>query len=217
MAPVAGQLRNPPNMPSSCEFICHCLKVCFRLHTHNHFTYLCMQSQSADSPNSSKMVRRDFPFAPIKYVQTLLSKNDQLLLPTYLELEETIHNWDKLSEKPWTKNFDSTKLRSIGQREEAELERATQKTNLPKPYREELEEMMAARAVRSFRNQFRARQQDNHPQQQQPVDEKEISEPAGEVIECQCCFDEQPLANMVHCDGDEAHVSAQLSNPSDPD
>lgn len=160
---------------------------------------------------------RDFPFAPLKYVKSLLAGNDQLLLPTYLELEDIVRGWDKLAEKPWVKNFDATRLRAVTQRQEAELERALERSDLPQPYREELEEMQAARLVRSFRDKMRKEKEDKVSQpQQQPQAGGDDCEPAAEVVECQCCFDEQPMAGMIHCNGEEAHVSVRVFNSLRP-
>lgn len=151
------------------------------------------------------MIVRDFPFAPPRYVKELLRKHDHLLSPSYLELEETINKWNDLPKKPWTKNFDLTQLQSISKQQEEELDEIINTTQLKPIYREEFEELRDTRTVRAARDKMRQGQEASA----QYEESEDVLGLTGAAGECQCCFDDQPVSKMVHCNGEKTHVSRE--------
>ncbi|RBR17890.1 uncharacterized protein FIESC28_06329 [Fusarium coffeatum] len=139
------------------------------------------------------MIAGDFPFVPMKVIQHVLSKNNSLLFPTYLALNDIIEeagepipfNWaykkrpSVMPPKYKEANIDES-IRSA----DRSLERERGEAEL-------MEELKAARATR------------RHARiEQQNFDE---ARSRGEIKECECCFGDFAENRLVHCNGGDIH------------
>lgn len=70
--------------------------------------------------------------------------------------------------------------------------------------REALQELRAARVVEQFQAAEAAK---TRRKEQQELENLEIARAEGTVADCGCCFVECAINRMVHCDGEELHVS----------
>lgn len=156
--------------------------------------------------HSTKLILRDFPFVPVENIRNLLGRHNHLLLPTYLALERIIFTWNDTEQKPWRMRFEQKNIPRISSRHRQELAAIIDrfKQNTHAKLREFFEELQAARAIRASRDRKRSMEREMEEEEKR-IDRE--AEERGEVSECQCCFIDYPDHRMVHCNGEEEHVS----------
>lgn len=149
------------------------------------------------------MLSQDFPRATIKSITKLLAEHNNCLMQTYLALDEITRDWKSGKTKAHFE-FKKTRTPPNPELEPANLDGTIRDSTTPDRTRA-LEELRAARQVceaeQSRRNTARAKVLEEENNFKQAQEE-------GTIAECGCCFDEQPLNRMVHCDNPDAeHVS----------
>jgi len=141
------------------------------------------------------MIAGDFPFVPMKVIQHVLSENNSLLFPTYLALDEIIEqageripfNWAyKKRPSPMPSKYSEANIDESIRSADRSLERERGEVEL-------MEELKAARIARRHARM-----------EQQNFDE---ARSRGEIKECECCFGDFAENRLVHCNGDDIHVS----------
>ncbi|KAM5375248.1 hypothetical protein ACJZ2D_006077 [Fusarium nematophilum] len=137
----------------------------------------------------------------MKAIQQFLAQHGQLLLPTFLAIDDALVQacnggpevpWkDKKWPSPLPKRYSPHHIaRSIAfPQDDAELEL--------------MEELQAARLVMA--SMSRARQAETDAKRAE-LWNFEAAKARGEVAECECCFAEAPLNRLVHCDGEHVHL-----------
>lgn len=141
------------------------------------------------------MIAGDFPFVPMKVIQHVLSKNNSLLFPTYLALNDIIEE----AGEPIPFNWAYKKRPSAmpPQYKEANIDEsirsADRSLEKERGEAELMEELKAARAARRHAKM-----------EQQNFDE---ARSRGEIKECECCFGDFAENRLVHCNGGDIHVS----------
>lgn len=79
--------------------------------------------------------------------------------------------------------------------------------------REALEEVRAARIVEHIEATETA---EAKRKKQEEFENFELAKLEGTITDCGCCFVEYPINRMVHCDGEEVHVSGCFFRPRHP-
>jgi hypothetical protein len=131
----------------------------------------------------------------------LFQENNYLVIPTYLALDEILVNWDSIDPKPWipkaTGSGSSIPRKFLPENLKAFIKSRTDKHEL-----EILEGLQTARTLVQMRKDARERGLDD------PITgavEQKTNPP--ETTECQCCFADDQIDNMIHCNGEVVHVS----------
>ncbi|KAI8285241.1 E3 ubiquitin-protein ligase RNF216 [Colletotrichum sp. SAR 10_98] len=154
---------------------------------------------------SKKVLSQDFPRATIKGITKLLAEHNNCLMQTYLALDEITRDW-KSGKTKARFEFKKTRTPPNPELEPANLDGTIRDSTTPDRTRA-LEELRAARQVceaeQSRRNSARAKVLEEENNFKQAQEE-------GTIAECGCCFDEQPLNRMVHCDNPDAEHRAMF-------
>ncbi|KAI8151352.1 E3 ubiquitin-protein ligase RNF216 [Colletotrichum sp. SAR 10_70] len=154
---------------------------------------------------SKKVLSQDFPRATIKSITKLLAEHNNCLMQTYLALDEITRDW-KSGKTKARFEFKKTRTPPNPELEPANLDGTIRDSTTPDRTRA-LEELRAARQVceaeQSRRNSARAKVLEEENNFKQAQEE-------GTIAECGCCFDEQPLNRMVHCDNPDAEHRAMF-------
>lgn len=162
--------------------------------------------------SSCKLLHQEYPCVPETELPKLLREHDFCLRSTYLTLDTFVHTWHSLPEKPWVMTSDpSTIKKPYSNIQNQRTMRATIKTARDSFKKAVLEELAVCWKIRATRDKKRRLQEDAGPSDKtQEHVEKAID---GDLVECQCCFLECPLHEMVHCEGETIHVRSLALNP----
>jgi hypothetical protein len=154
------------------------------------------------------VLRRHFKFLPLNIISQTMAQRDNLLLPTYLDLEEKLRLWDTYMEKPWPGLGQHVVIQS-----DEFLTALSGDTSFIKPTAQDARgvfdgavftELLSAIRIRNSR--IRAVEEEKSKKaEQERLDKEALAN--GVVGECGCCFLHYPLSRMVHCDGENEHVS----------
>ncbi|KAJ4011736.1 hypothetical protein NW752_008747 [Fusarium irregulare] len=139
------------------------------------------------------MIAGDFPFVPMKVIQHVLSKNNSLLFPTYLALNDIIEEAGEPISFKWA--YKKRPSNMPPKYKEANIDEsirsADRSLEKERGEAELMEELKAARAARRHAKM-----------EQQNFDE---ARSRGEIKECECCFGDFAENRLVHCNGGDIH------------
>ncbi|GKU03994.1 unnamed protein product [Fusarium langsethiae] len=159
-----------------------------------------------DPPLLKHMISGDFPFVPIRTVQSFLSMHNYLLFPAYLALNEAIQQTDKTLSWKYKKTatlqlprYREENINESIRSADTSLEEQQQEVEL-------MEELKAARLARRHANLMRQKELEALETEKRNFDEAQSK---GELKECECCFVDTPYNRLVHCNNENAHVSTQ--------
>ncbi|KAM0239125.1 hypothetical protein ACHAPO_003095 [Fusarium lateritium] len=144
-----------------------------------------------------KMIAGDFPLVPMKIVREFLSDHNSLY-SAYLALDKTIR---QQPDKPlsWTPKKRASLLAS--EYDEKNIEDTIKAIKVQQDV-ELMEELRAARLARRQADLRRQREIEALEVEKENFEEAQIK---GETKDCECCFNETPYNQLVHCDGENAH------------
>lgn len=150
------------------------------------------------------MIAGDFPYVPLRIVQQFLSENNRLLFPTYLAINEAIQQHNE--PLPWT--YKKTPTVQSPQYGEASIDETIRSANASSEREQDevalMEELKAARLARRHSNLMREKELEALEVEKRNFDE---AKSRGEIKECECCFVDTAENRLVHCNGEDTHVS----------
>ncbi|CAG9980529.1 unnamed protein product [Clonostachys byssicola] len=148
----------------------------------------------------SKLLHQEYPCVPHEEIDKLLLDHQYCLRSAYFALDTLVYTWYTLPEKPFVMVSDPSSI---------------QKPFLnPRNHQAMISVLRAAKGFKKkvlqelfvcwkMRYAFHEQRQ-GKPSKNMARDNTEVV--VGEdVIECQCCFIECPLHQMVHCEGEVTH------------
>ncbi|CAG9956253.1 unnamed protein product [Clonostachys rosea f. rosea IK726] len=157
-------------------------------------------NSSKESKALSKLLHQEYPCVPHEQIDKLLLDHQYCLRSAYLALDTLVYTWDTLLEQPFAMVSDPSTL---------------QKPFLDR--RNHLTMISAIRTAKGFKKKVLQElsvcwkmgytlhlQRQGKPFKNRARENTEVV--VGEdVTECQCCFIEGPLHQMVQCEGEVAH------------
>lgn len=162
---------------------------------------------SEDTAFIAQVLRKHFIYLSDDNISQAMNQHNNLLLPTYLDLEEKLRNWDTYEPKPWPGLTAAIASRSTNFL--AELVKDT-KTIRPTATDHEgavkspvFRELLSAIRIRNSRIQAIESEKVKKAEQEKRDEEAMAS---GFFAECGCCFADFSLHSMVHCDGHQEHA-----------
>nr|XP_036580337.1 ring finger domain-containing protein [Colletotrichum truncatum]KAF6788249.1 ring finger domain-containing protein [Colletotrichum truncatum] len=143
---------------------------------------------------SKKVLAQDFPRATMKSIVKLLEQNDNLLMRTYLALDEINRNWQEGNLRP---GFEMKKTRTVPNPEltPAQLDQTINNSTFEDKKRA-LEELRAARKICEAEAAKRNSAKDKQCEEKENL---ERAKENGTATECGCCFGDFAMNRMVHC------------------
>ncbi|KAF4445132.1 hypothetical protein F53441_10974 [Fusarium austroafricanum] len=146
-----------------------------------------------------QMIAGDFPLVPIKYIQQLLSENENHLFPTFVAINAAIDQADSDHPVPWKYKKTASTQRAQYRKESIETSIQFCQNDWEK---ELMKELQAARLLQwDIEEKRRAEQL----AKQAEKENHEAADARGELTECQCCFLDTPWNRLVYCQGDDPH------------
>lgn len=147
------------------------------------------------------MIAGDFPYIPMKSIMEIMSNNENHLYPSYMATLEiaakTVFHGTPL---PWTSKRWPSPLHK--RYDDENLFITLNSTQDPTEGRliTELALCRLLKNQQSFRLSFLSMHRRDLLSLQQAIT-------SGRVFECESCFDEHPMNHLIHCDGNQPHVS----------
>lgn len=134
-----------------------------------------------------------------------MRKNNMILFSAYIEIEETLYNWEKHQEKPWSPLSPVHLLYKAHSWDFLRQEFENMIKSCSDPLRKAIfEEFATSRRVRLAIDKQRKDNMDK-VEKERKLDEE--AEAQGDMFVCQCCFTKCLNRTMISCDNEEAHVS----------
>lgn len=152
---------------------------------------------------SHSILQQFFPQLYVDNLKSFMTQNGGILYPTYLLLSKALATGDETDplfrkkkgrvpkNPPFLAGILDERIRDTWDEGE----------------REALEEVRAARIVEQIEA---AEAADATRKEQQELDNFEMARAEGTIADCGCCFVEYAINRMVHCDGEEVHVSISV-------
>ncbi|KAK4098303.1 hypothetical protein N658DRAFT_432311, partial [Parathielavia hyrcaniae] len=131
-----------------------------------------------------------FPQRYSEDIEKLFKQNEYQLYPTYLALDTAC----------WNSDSAPARVKKVGARRDHPED--IMRDTVIEAEKDALEAFLAARAVSEAKAQARAEEKRKEEEEQGNWEQAKAE---GTIAECGCCFDENPLNRMVHCDGSVCH------------
>lgn len=163
--------------------------------------------QSTDEKNREQVLSKHFIYLPHDIISQTMHQFDNLLLPTYLDLEEKLRKWDTYDQKPWPNLTEETPNAST-----QHLSDLVKDTNSIRPTACDAAGVLKSSVYRELLSAIRIRNsriKKSESEKAEKAEEERLDQEAlanGFIGECGCCFVEFPLHRMVQCNGLQEHV-----------
>lgn len=162
------------------------------------------ERRDTDHESREQLLRQEFAHAGSPDVASVLAANGKLLLPAYIALHDRFPLWDGNGKLVKTgSGGDKTLTRADLAYPPRLLDEMIHAANATSEH-QALQELRAARWVVRARAVNRGDAERKKRAEQANFARAQAE---GTVMECQCCFDDFAMNRMVHCNGDEEHVS----------
>ncbi|KAI9801813.1 MAG: hypothetical protein M1825_003186 [Sarcosagium campestre] len=143
---------------------------------------------------AAEMIRDDFPRVPINFIMRTLTSQRQLY-KAYLEIDSAEVEYDASEAKRYVKLKKPRKPKGLTE--------AAKSMQSDSPHGIALQiELEEARAVRVLNAEKRQILLD---QEKAEAENEAEHRRTGDMLECQCCFDDVAINRTAHCNGDTPH------------
>lgn len=169
------------------------------------YTFLRNKTQSEkDVALVEQVLCRHFIFLQKDIITQTMHHFDNLLLPTYLDLEEKLRNWSAYSPKPWPDLADN-----IPEDSTKYITSLVWDTNSIRPTVLNCKGDVDPALYQELLAAIRIRNSRIKKVELEKIKEKQLDQEAmdkGFAGECGCCYVDFPIHRMVQCDGQREHM-----------
>lgn len=152
------------------------------------------------------LIQEDFPTVPRRFIDSTFNQYNHLYA-TYLALDLAEHTFDTSAPKPYTKLKHKRKstARALGDSSNMAMSYPTSLT-APEPNGYGITELhRELGAARGQRKKLQTGRQVKADAAAAEAAQEQEHRDNGDVMECQCCFDDTTINKITHCDGPEPH------------
>ena len=156
---------------------------------------------------SKKLIQRDFLTTPIRFIDKIFQEHNHLYA-AYLAIDLAEQTYDSSKPKPYAK---LKKLRRRGGHPSYSSSDTPGPSAAPFTVAADADHMamelqMELQAARLQRQKLQIQRQIQKDAAAAEAAQEQEHRDNGDVLECQCCFDDDvPINKITHCDGDDNH------------